>query len=61
MKPSLIAKDINVRVFHFDDLTDTILLASSAPTGLVLCLYFMGLNLSNEQIAQELDWMMRTR
>ena len=41
---------------HFDDLTDTILEGHHQPLRVwILCLYFMGLNLSNEQIAQELD------
>ena len=41
---------------RFDDLTDTIF--AGHPQALkvwILCLYFMGLNLSNEQIANELD------
>ena len=42
--------------FHFDDLTDTIFALHHQPLGVwILCLYFMGLNLSSEQIAQELD------
>jgi transposase-like protein len=41
---------------HFDDLTDTIFAGRHQPLRMwILCLYFMGLNLSNEQIAQELD------
>lgn len=41
---------------RFDDLTDTILAGHHRPLRTwVLCLYFMGLNLSNRQIAQELD------
>src|SRR5512143_1463449 len=41
---------------RFDDLTDTIFAGHHQPLRIwVLCLYFMGLNLSNEQIAQELD------
>jgi len=41
---------------HFDDLTDTVLSGHHQPLKVwVLCLYFMGLNLSNCQIAQELD------
>ena len=41
---------------RFDDLTDTIFAGHHQPLRVwVLCLYFMGLNLSNEQIAQELD------
>ena len=40
---------------RFDDLTDTIFAGHHRPLRVwVLCLYFMGLNLSNEQIAQEL-------
>jgi transposase-like protein len=41
---------------RFDDLTDTIFAGHHQPLKVwVLCLYFMGLNLSNEQIAQELE------
>lgn len=41
---------------YFDDLTDTIFEGHHQPLSVwVLCIYFMGLNLSNEQIAQELD------
>src|SRR5260370_41526914 len=40
---------------RFDDLTDTIFAGHHQPLRVwVLCLSFMGLNLSNEQIAQEL-------
>ena len=40
---------------RFDDLTGTILAGHHQPLRIwVLCLYFMGLNLSNRQIAQEL-------
>src|ERR687892_320453 len=40
---------------RFDDLTDTIFAGHHQPLRVwILCLYFMGLNLSNEQIAQEL-------
>jgi transposase-like protein len=40
---------------RFDDLTDTIFAGHHQPLKVwVLCLYFMGLNLSNEQIAHEL-------
>jgi len=40
---------------RFDDLTDTIFAGHHQPLKVwVLCLYFMGLNLSNEQIGQEL-------
>ncbi len=46
-------KDCETR---FDDLTDTIFAGHHQPLNVwVLCLYFIGLNLSNEQIAQELD------
>src|SRR3989442_14649397 len=46
-------KDCDTR---FDDLTDTIFAGHHQPLKVwVLCLYFMGLNLSNEQIARELD------
>ena len=41
---------------RFDDLTDTIFVGHHQPLRVwILCLYFMGLNLSNHQIAQELD------
>ncbi len=41
---------------QFDDLTGTIFEGHHQPLHTwVLCLYFMGLNLSNEQIAAELD------
>jgi transposase-like protein len=40
---------------RFDDLTDTVLAGHHQPLRVwVLCLYFMGLNLSNRQIAAEL-------
>ena len=40
----------------FDDLTGTIFEGHHQPLDVwILCLYFMGLNLSNRQIAQELD------
>src|SRR3954470_12023817 len=40
---------------RFDDLTGTVLARHHQPLRVwVLCLYFMGLNLSNRQIAQEL-------
>lgn len=42
--------------FHFDDLTDTIFGGHHQPLRKWIgCLYLMGLNLSSEQIAQELD------
>lgn len=41
---------------QFDDLTGTPLAGHRQPVKVwILCLYFMGLNLSNRQIAQELD------
>ena len=41
---------------HFDDLTDTIFAGDHQPLrAWILCLYLMGLNLSNRQIAQELE------
>ena len=41
---------------RFDDLTDTIFAGHHQSLKVwILCLYFMGLNLSNEQIANELD------
>jgi len=40
----------------FDDLTNTIFAGHHQPLKIwVLCLYFTGLNLSNSQIAHELD------
>src|SRR4029450_8947590 len=40
---------------RFDDLTDTIFAGHHQPLKVwVVCLYFMGLNVSNEQIAHEL-------
>ena len=40
---------------RFDDLTNTVLAGHHQPLRVwVLCLYFMGLNLSNQQIAKEL-------
>ena len=41
---------------RFDDLTGTVFAGHHQPLRVwILCLYFMGLNLPNEQIAQELD------
>jgi transposase-like protein len=41
---------------RFDDLTDTIFAGHHQPLRVwILCLDFMGLNLSNHQIAPELD------
>ncbi len=42
---------------RFDDLSDTILAGHHQPLRIwILCLYLMGLNLSNHQISQELDF-----
>ncbi len=42
--------------FRFDDLTDTVYAGRHQPLRVwILCGYFMSLNLSNNQIAQELD------
>jgi transposase-like protein len=41
---------------RFDEVTDTIFAGHHPPLRVwILCLYFLGLNLSNHQIAQELD------
>lgn len=41
---------------RFDDLTDTIFAGHHQPLKVwILCLYFMGLNLSHQQIAKELN------
>lgn len=41
---------------QFDDLTDTIFEGHHQPLkAWIVCLYMMGLNLSNQQIADELD------
>src|ERR1700710_2268048 len=41
---------------RFDDLTGTVLAGHHQPLRVwVMCLYFMGLNLSNQQIAKELS------
>jgi len=41
---------------YFDDLTNTIFSGHHQPLSIwILCLYFMGLNISNRQIALELD------
>ncbi len=41
---------------QFDDLSNTIFSGHHQPLSIwILCLYFMGLNLSNSQIAKELD------
>jgi transposase-like protein len=41
---------------RFDDRTDTIFAGHHQPLKVwILCLYFMGLNLSNDQIVHELD------
>jgi transposase-like protein len=42
--------------YQFDDLSDTVFEGHHQPLRTwILCLYLMGLNLSNEQIAHELD------
>lgn len=42
---------------RFDDLTGTVFSGHHQPLKVwILCLYFMGLNLSNSQIAKELDF-----
>ena len=42
--------------WNVDDLTDTIFAGHHQPLKVwILCLYFMGLNVSNEQIAHELS------
>jgi transposase-like protein len=47
---------------RFDDLTDTIFAGHHQPLKVwILCLYFMGLNLSNEHIAHELAVNSRDR
>ena len=49
-----VAKD-GFDTFAFDDLTGTIFAGHHQPLHVwILCLYFMGLNLSNAQIGQEL-------
>ena len=41
---------------RFDDLSETVLAGHPQPLPVwIICLYFRGLNLSNRQIAQELD------
>ena len=41
---------------RFDDLTGTVFEGHHQPLKVwIICLYFMGLNISNRQIAQELD------
>jgi transposase-like protein len=41
---------------YFDDLTNTVFSGHHQPLSIwILCLYFMGLNISNSQIAEELD------
>ena len=54
LRQRYVCRDCHVR---FDDLSDTVLAGHRQPLrGLILCLYFMGLNLSNRQIAQELSF-----
>ena len=46
---------------NFDDLTETVFSGSKLPIKTwVLCLYLMGLNLSNAQISKELDLSLKT-
>lgn len=46
---------------NFDDLTETVFSGSKLPIKTwVLCLYLMGLNLSNSQISKELDMSLKT-
>ncbi len=46
---------------RFDDLTDTVFSGSKKSLKTwILCLYFMALNLSNQQIAKELDMTKKT-
>ena len=53
LRQRYVCRDCAVR---FDDLSDTILAGHHQPLKVwVLCLYFMGLNLSNRQIAHELS------
>jgi len=41
---------------RFDDLTETVFAGHHQPLKIwILCLYFMGLNISNKQIGKELD------
>ena len=54
--PHVSAMSVPTVTKRFDDLTDTIFAGHHQPLKVwILCLYFMGLNLSNEQIAHELD------
>jgi transposase-like protein len=53
LRQRYLCRDCGVR---FDDLSDTVLAGHHQPLKVwVLCLYFMGLNLSNRQIAHELN------
>ena len=46
---------------NFDDLTETVFSGSKLPLKTwILCLYLMGLNLSNTQISKELDISLKT-
>ena len=46
---------------HFDDLTNTVFSGSKLSLKVwILCLYLMGLNLSNSQISKELDISLKT-
>lgn len=53
LRQRYVCRDCGVR---FDDLSGTVLAGHHQPLKIwVLCLYFMGLNLSNRQIAHELN------
>ena len=53
LRQRYVCRDCGVR---FDDLSDTVLAGHRQPLKVwILCLYFMGLNLSNRQIAHELS------
>lgn len=58
MKFINVAKNTNVKIANvgFDDLTGTIFSGSNKSLKVwIVCLYLMGLNLSNAQISSELD------
>ena len=53
LRQRYVCRDCRIR---FDDLSDTVLAGHRQPLKVwILCLYFMGLNLSNRQVAQELS------
>ena len=53
LRQRYVCRDCGVR---FDDFSDTVLAGHRQPLKVwILCLYFMGLNLSNRQIAHELS------